>query len=46
MKPTFILINKMIPFVFVVPPQSLKIQSGQNNKLVDIIDFGEISAQK
>lgn len=43
MKPNFILINKMIPFVFVVPPQSLKIQSGQSNKLVDIIDFGEIS---
>lgn len=43
MKPNFILINKMIPFVFVVPPQSLKIQSGQSNKFVDIIDFGEIS---
>jgi hypothetical protein len=43
MKPNFILINKMIPFVFVVPPQTLKIQSGQSNKFVDIIDFGEIS---
>lgn len=43
MKPTFILINKMIPFVFVVPPENLKIQSGQSNKLIDIIDFGEIS---
>lgn len=43
MKPNFILINKMTPFVFVVPPQSLKIQSGQSNKFVDIIDFGEIS---
>lgn len=43
MKPNFILINKMIPFVFVVPPQSLKIQSGQSNKFVDIIDFGEVS---
>lgn len=43
MKPNFILINKMVPFVFVVPPQSLKIQSGQSNKFVDIIDFGEIS---
>ena len=43
MKPTFILINKMVPFVFVVPPQNLKIQSGQSNKFIDIIDFGEIS---
>lgn len=43
MKPTFILINKMVPFVFIVPPQNLKIQSGQSNKFVDIIDFGEIS---
>lgn len=43
MKHTFILINGMIPFVFVVPPQSLKIQTAQSNKIVDIIDFGELS---
>lgn len=43
MKPTFILINGLIPFVFAVPPQNLKIQKGQSNKLVEIIDFGELS---
>lgn len=43
MKPTFILANGMTPFIFVVPPQSLKIQTGQINKTVDIIDFGEVS---
>lgn len=43
MKPTFILINGLVPFVFVVPPKSLKIQTAQNNKLIDIIDFGELS---
>lgn len=43
MKPTFILLNKKIPFIFVVPPNSLKIQSLQSNKFVDIIDFGEIN---
>lgn len=43
MKPTFMLINGVIPFVFVVPPLDLKIQTAQSNKVVDIIDFGELS---
>lgn len=43
MKPTFMLLNKKTPFIFVVPPNSLKIQSLQSNKFVDIIDFGEIN---
>lgn len=43
MKPTFILANGMTPFIFVVPPQNLKIQTGQSSKTVDIIDYGEIS---
>lgn len=43
MKPTFILINKMLPFVFVVPPMNLRIQTSQSNKTVDIIDFGELA---
>lgn len=43
MKPTFILLNKKTPFIFVVPPNSLKIQSLQSDKFVDIIDFGEIN---
>ena len=41
MKPTFILADGMKPFVFVVPPLDLKIQSSQSMKSVDIIDFGE-----
>lgn len=42
MKPTFMLINKMIPFVFVVPPIDLNIQLGQIEKSIELIDFGEI----
>ena len=42
MKPTFILADGMKPFVFVVPPLDLKIQSSQSMKSVDIIDFGEM----
>ena len=42
MKPTFMLINKMIPFVFVVPPIDLNIQLGQVEKSIELIDFGEI----
>lgn len=42
MKPTFILINKMTPFVFVVPPLDLNVQLGQIEKSIELIDFGEI----
>lgn len=43
MKYKFILINKNVPFVFVVQPTDLRIQSAQLKKNVEIIDFGEIS---
>lgn len=42
MTPTFILANGMQPFIFVVPPLDLRIQTLQTMKTVDIIDFGEI----
>lgn len=41
MKPTFILINKNIPFVFVVPPLDLDISCDQITHSITIIDFGE-----
>lgn len=41
MKPNFILINKLYPFVFPVPPKVLKIQTAQTTVNVDLIDFGE-----
>lgn len=43
MKPTFILSKGLTPFIFVVPPLDLRIQLGQTTKLIDIIDFGEIT---
>ena len=42
MKPTFILLNGRVPFVFVVPPLNLSIQLHQIEKSVELIDFGEI----
>lgn len=42
MKPTFILLNGKIPFVFVVPPLNLSIQMAQIEKNIELIDFGEI----
>lgn len=42
MKPTFILLNGKIPFVFVVPPLNLSIQMTQIEKNIELIDFGEI----
>lgn len=41
MKPTFMLIANTIPFVFVVPPKDLRIESSQNLDVVNIIDLGE-----
>lgn len=41
MKPTFILINNKIPFVFVIPPLNLNITCNQITNSVNIIDFGE-----
>ena len=40
--PHITLINKMIPFVFVIPPTDLKISQSQNHKPIEIIDLGEI----
>lgn len=43
MKPTFILLNTktFIPFVFVVPPLDLEINTEQQIKSVNLIQFGE-----
>jgi len=43
-KPIFTLINKKtsVPFVFVIPPTDLRIQSKQRGEVVDIIDLGTI----
>lgn len=40
--PHITLINKIIPFVFVIPPIDLKISQSQNHKPINIIDVGEI----
>lgn len=41
-KITFMLVNKNIPFIFLIPPLDLRITSGQKTQSVDIIDFGEV----
>lgn len=41
MKPTFLLIGDSIPFLFVIPPMDLRIESGQEINIVNIIDLGE-----
>lgn len=41
MKPTFLLIGDKVPFLFVVPPMDLKIETGQEATIVNIIDLGE-----
>ena len=40
--PHITLINKMVPFVFVIPPTDLRISQSQNHKPIEIIDLGEI----
>lgn len=40
--PHITLINKLVPFVFVIPPVDLKISQSQNHKPIEIIDIGEI----
>lgn len=42
-KPTFTLLNKRIPFVFVVPPIDLSLDHGQGMEYIDIIDLGEVA---
>lgn len=41
MKPTFLLIGNGTPFLFVVPPMDLRIDTGQEVNIVNIIDLGE-----
>ncbi|MGL4402421.1 MAG: peptidoglycan-binding protein [Fusobacteriaceae bacterium] len=41
-KPTFTLLNKMVPFVFVVPPVDLSLDHGIGMEYIDIIDLGEV----
>lgn len=41
MKPTFLLIGDNIPFLFVVPPMNLRIETQQEITVVNIIDLGE-----
>lgn len=41
MKPTFTLINKSVPFIFVIPPSDLSWDHRQSMEGIDIIDFGE-----
>lgn len=42
MKPTFILLNKYLPFVFSVPPLDLRVETKQNTVSLKLIDFGEV----
>ncbi len=41
MKPTYILANGLVPFIFVVPPLDLTITTSQKIEKIDIISFGE-----
>lgn len=41
MKPTFVLMNNSLPFVFSVPPMDLRIEDKQQVVSVRLINFGE-----
>lgn len=41
-EPHITLINKITPFVFVIPPIDIKFTQEQNHKPVEIIDLGEV----
>jgi hypothetical protein len=41
MKPTYILADRMKPFVFVIPPLDLEVKTSQKTERINIISYGE-----
>lgn len=46
MKPTFILLNKYLPFVFTVPPLDMRVETRQETVNIRLIDFGEVTKMR